>query len=50
MIDSSHAYSLEKAGDWDALFELVSSWSSVQENIGILEIIICYISVITFLL
>ena len=30
MIDSAHAYSLEKAGDWDALFELVSSWPSVQ--------------------
>ena len=32
MIDSAHAYSLEKAGDWDALFELVSTWPSVQEK------------------
>ena len=30
MINSAYAYSLEKAGDWDALFELVSSWPSVQ--------------------
>ena len=30
VINSAYAYSLEKPGDWDALFELVSSWPSVQ--------------------
>ena len=30
MIDSAHAYSLEEAGDWVALFELVSSWPNAQ--------------------
>ena len=32
MIDSAYAYSLEKAGDWDALFELVSNWPNVQDK------------------
>ena len=32
MIDAAHAYSLEKAGDWDSLFDLVSSWSCVQSK------------------
>jgi len=30
MIGSDNAYSLEKAGNWGALFGLVSSWPSVQ--------------------
>ena len=50
MIDSAHAYSLEKAGDWDALFELVSSWPSVQAKHWYLGNYYYYISVITSLL